>query len=93
MRVGTETAHARFFHFVDLAQLSALRSIIRNASIDCAEIFARNLECAGRPAGRREQLVLTLRNRERYKGFSGAPLGAPSDFPFDFLKPFPHCIP
>jgi DNA-binding protein HU-beta len=43
------------------------------------------------PAGR-AQLALTLRNRERYKGFSGAPLGAISDFPFDFLIPFLHPI-
>jgi hypothetical protein len=44
--VGTESAHALFSRIVDFAQLSALRSIIRNASINCAEIFARNLECA-----------------------------------------------
>jgi hypothetical protein len=35
-----------FFRIIDLAQSGALRSIIRDASIDCAEIFARNLECA-----------------------------------------------
>jgi hypothetical protein len=89
-RAGTETARALFYRGVDLAQQAALRSIIHNASIDCAEIFARTLNARRRPTRPREQLVLTLRNRERYKGRSGAPLGAP---PNSQLPPIGHHLP
>jgi len=56
-----------------------LRSIIRTASIDCAEIFARNLECGAKAECDCRSLPLTLRNRERYKDLSRVPLGALPD--------------
>jgi len=64
---------------IALRSIASLRSIICAASIDCAEIFARNAKAAHRSASISKNLVLTLRNRGRYKDHSGAPLGAPLD--------------
>jgi hypothetical protein len=81
--VGTKHAHARFvFRHIVLRNRAGMR-VIRFTSIDCVKVFAPNANAAHHRGANCEpnfeHRTLTLRNRERYKGRSGASFGAPSD--------------